>query len=110
MLSCIDRLPELHQRLSRVIVTNKDGIDLVKKYNTENTFLYLDPPYGKSSSLSKKIVNTLLENKVAEEYVVWKNYRCTVCGKLYTTSGNKLHKISHTYESPIKIICGGSHK
>ena len=29
-----------------------------------------NPPYGKSSSLSKKIVNTLLENKVAEEYVV----------------------------------------
>lgn len=29
-----------------------------------------NPPYGKSSSLSKKIVNALLENKVAEEYVV----------------------------------------
>ena len=29
-----------------------------------------NPPYGKSSSLSKKIVNTLLENKVAEEMVV----------------------------------------
>lgn len=29
-----------------------------------------NPPYGKSSSLSKKIVNKMLENKVAEEYVV----------------------------------------
>ena len=29
-----------------------------------------NPPYGKSSSLSKKIVNALLENKVAEEMVV----------------------------------------
>lgn len=29
-----------------------------------------NPPYGKSSSLSKKIVNTLLENKVAKEMVV----------------------------------------
>ena len=29
-----------------------------------------NPPYGKSSSLSKKIVNALLENKVAEEFVV----------------------------------------
>ena len=29
-----------------------------------------NPPYGRSSSLSKKIVNVLLENKVAEEYVV----------------------------------------
>ena len=29
-----------------------------------------NPPYGKSSSLSKKIVNALLENKVAKEMVV----------------------------------------
>ena len=29
-----------------------------------------NPPYGKSSSLSKKIVNRLLEYKVAEEYVI----------------------------------------
>ena len=29
-----------------------------------------NPPYGKSSSLSKKIVNKMLEGKVAEEYVV----------------------------------------
>ena len=29
-----------------------------------------NPPFGKSSSLSKKIVNTLLENKVAKEMVV----------------------------------------
>ena len=42
-LSTIDRLPEIHQRLSNVIVTNKDGIELIEKYNTENVFLYLDP-------------------------------------------------------------------
>ena len=29
-----------------------------------------NPPYGKSSSLSKKIVNTLLENRVAKEMIV----------------------------------------
>ena len=29
-----------------------------------------NPPYGRSNSLSKKIVNTLLENKVAKEYIV----------------------------------------
>ena len=29
-----------------------------------------NPPYGKSSSLSKKIVNKMLENKIAEEMVV----------------------------------------
>lgn len=36
-----------------------------------------NPPYGKSSSLSKKIINKMLENKIAEEYVVlapWKTF------------------------------------
>lgn len=49
MLSCIDRLPELHQRLSKVIILNQDGIELIKKYNTKNVFLYLDPPYEQST-------------------------------------------------------------
>lgn len=44
-LSSIDRLPEIHNRLSRVIVTNTDGIELIKKYNQENVFIYADPPY-----------------------------------------------------------------
>ena len=34
------------------------------------TKVIANPPYGNKSSLSKEIVNTLLENKVAEEYVV----------------------------------------
>ena len=34
------------------------------------TKIIANPPYGKSSSLSKKIVNSLLENKVAEEMIV----------------------------------------
>lgn len=59
MLSSIDRLPELHQRLSRVIVTNKDGIELVKKYNTEDTFLYLDPPYVQSTRTSARYIEDM---------------------------------------------------
>jgi DNA adenine methylase len=48
-LSCIDRLPELHNRLSRVIVTNTNGIDLIRKYNDPKNMLYLDPPYEQST-------------------------------------------------------------
>lgn len=40
MLSCIDRLPELHQRLSKCIFLNQDGINLIEKYNKENVFIY----------------------------------------------------------------------
>lgn len=38
--------------------------------NMSFDLIIANPPYGKSSSLSKKIVNKMLENKVAEEYVV----------------------------------------
>jgi DNA adenine methylase len=44
-LSSIDRLDALHDRLSRVIVTNMNGIELIQKYNTPNVFHYADPPY-----------------------------------------------------------------
>ena len=40
---------------------------------------------------------------------VWKNYRCTVCGKLYTSCGNKLYRISFPDENPIKINVGGDY-
>jgi DNA adenine methylase len=53
-LSCIDRLPELHDVLSKVIVTNTDGIELIKKYNKDNVFLYLDPPYEQSTRTSAR--------------------------------------------------------
>lgn len=48
-LSAVERLPELHDRLSRVIVLNKDAIKLIKKYDDERTFFYCDPPYDWST-------------------------------------------------------------
>lgn len=48
-LSAIDKLPEVHQRLSRVIVMNSDGIELIKRYSKPNMFIYADPPYVQST-------------------------------------------------------------
>lgn len=48
-LSSIDRLPELHDRLSRVMVTNMDGVKLIDKYSDPNVFIYCDPPYEQST-------------------------------------------------------------
>lgn len=53
-LSSIDRLDVLHDRLSRVIVTNMDGIKMIRKYNTPNVFLYCDPPYEQSTRTSTR--------------------------------------------------------
>lgn len=48
-LSAIDSLKELHNRLSRVIIENTNGIELIKKHDREKTFMYLDPPYHTST-------------------------------------------------------------
>lgn len=44
-LSCIDRMQELHDRLSAVIIEKKDAIELINKYNSSDAFIYADPPY-----------------------------------------------------------------
>lgn len=40
---------------------------------------------------------------------VWRNYRCTVCGKLYTSCGNELFQIKFPHQTPIKINIGGNY-
>jgi DNA adenine methylase len=45
-LSAIDGLPEIHDRLSRVIIENSDGIELIKKYDRDRAMIYADPPYS----------------------------------------------------------------
>lgn len=48
-LSAIDGLEYYNQRLSNVIITNKNAIDLIKRYDKPDTFMYLDPPYVHST-------------------------------------------------------------
>lgn len=38
-------LPEVHKRLKNVQVECKPAIEVIKKYDGRNTFIYLDPPY-----------------------------------------------------------------
>lgn len=53
-LSTVDRLYEIHQRISKVIIHNTDAIDLIKKYDKEDWMMYLDPPYHWSTRTSAR--------------------------------------------------------
>lgn len=53
-LSAIDRLPELHNRLSRIVMLNTDGNNLIKKYNNPRVLHYCDPPYEQSTRTSSR--------------------------------------------------------
>jgi DNA adenine methylase len=107
-LSAIDRLPELHDRLSRVIVTNTDGIELIRKYNTPNVFHYADPPYEQSQRTSTRykvdmdrdghidFLNAVIESK---SKILISGYDC----ELYNVLGeNGFKKVSFD----VKTISG----
>lgn len=44
-LSAIDGLPEVHQRLKRVVILNEDAIKVIKQQDGPRTLFYCDPPY-----------------------------------------------------------------
>jgi DNA adenine methylase len=44
-LGAIDGLPAVHARLRRVVVLNRDALDVIRQQDGEKTLYYLDPPY-----------------------------------------------------------------
>lgn len=44
-LNCIDGLPEVHARLKRVLILNRDALDVIRSEDGPRTLFYLDPPY-----------------------------------------------------------------
>ena len=53
-LSMIDKLPQVHNRLSSVIIEHRDIIELIDKYDKSDVFMYLDPPYVVSQRRSNQ--------------------------------------------------------
>lgn len=51
-LSAINGLEELHKRLSTVVFEHKDIFKILEKYDREDTFIYLDPPYVQDTRVS----------------------------------------------------------
>lgn len=44
-LTAIDGLPEIHERLKRVVIVNDDAVTVIRREDSPNTFHYCDPPY-----------------------------------------------------------------
>lgn len=100
MLSSIDRMDELHQRLSKLIVTNKDALELIEKYkNNDNVFMYLDPPYHWSTRTSAryetdmndeqhlKFIDLVVDCKAK---MLISGYDCEIYDKLVDNGWNKI--------------------
>lgn len=45
-LSAVEGLPAVHARLKRVLVLNRDALDVIRGQDGPDTLFYLDPPYA----------------------------------------------------------------
>jgi DNA adenine methylase len=52
-LNKLNKLDEYQKRLKDVKIYNKSYEEIIKKYDSPNTFFYLDPPYEESEGLYK---------------------------------------------------------
>jgi len=83
-LSSVDEMPELHARLSTVIVTNRDALELIGEFDRERTLIYLDPPYVLSTRTEARYENDVDDahherlvaalNAIKKAYVILSGY------------------------------------
>lgn len=62
-LSAVEGLPEVHARLKRVVILNRDALDVIRQQDGENTLFYLDPPYLPETRTSPEVY----EHEMTEE-------------------------------------------
>lgn len=118
-LTSIERLPEVHARMKRVLLLSQDVFELLAEWDVPETCIYLDPPYvleggaratggiygayDWSRESHEKLLDILLRMKKA--YVVLSGYET----KLYT---DKLIKAEgwnmHTKEVPLHSAGGAT--
>lgn len=65
-LTAIEGLPEIHERLKRVVILCHDALSVIKSQDGQNTMFYLDPPYLHSTR-SGKLANKDYEFEMTEE-------------------------------------------
>jgi DNA adenine methylase len=44
-LTAVEGLPAVHERLKRVVILNRDAVDVIRQQDGEDTLFYCDPPY-----------------------------------------------------------------
>jgi DNA adenine methylase len=61
-LSILEMIPEIHRRLMRVQIEQKDFRAILKEYDTPETFFYCDPPYVPETRKSGKYLHEMTED------------------------------------------------
>lgn len=98
-LSTVDNLYNVHDRISKVVIHNRDALNLIEKFDKKNTVMYLDPPYHHDTRTGarykvdmddeqhKKMIQLLIDIK--EAYVILSGYDNEGYGVLEKNGWNK---------------------
>lgn len=54
-LTAIEGLPEVHARLKRVVILNRDALEVIRQQDGYRTCFYLDPPYHPSTRAATEV-------------------------------------------------------
>ncbi len=66
-LSAIEGLPEVHSRLKRVLILNRDGVEVIRSQDSKHTVQYLDPPYLHETRIATEVYRHEMTTKNHEE-------------------------------------------
>lgn len=94
-LGSVEALPDIAERLLRVQIENRPAIEVVKLYDSPDTFFYCDPPYvhntrGDCSAYSNEMTDDDHRElarvlNTAQGKVAVSNYDCSLIDELYPT-------------------------
>jgi DNA adenine methylase len=97
-LKTVDCLYEYHDRVSKICVLQTNGIELIEKYNTNNFFIYCDPPYAQSTRTATRYLQDM-DDKIQIDFLnacLKSNAKILISGydnPLYDILDSKFEKI-----------------
>jgi DNA adenine methylase len=62
-LTAVERLPEVVERLQRVVILQRDALDVIQQLDGVQTFFYCDPPYVEST----RVARTVYEHEMSDQ-------------------------------------------
>jgi len=66
-LTAIDSLPEVHNRLQKVLILNENAVHVIRREDDWKTLFYLDPPYLDTTRYSTKVYKFEMSREDHEE-------------------------------------------
>jgi DNA adenine methylase len=105
-LGSVDGLAEIVQRLQRVQIENAPALEIIERYDTENTLFYLDPPYVHTSRSDKSAYgHEMTDHDHKELSIILQTIRGRAAVSGYRTQlYDKLYRTWNRIDAPVRMI------